>query len=51
MAPDRSEPSVQEHLDENHHLDESRVGSTKEELYLVGYMCKSSYHLGEMRNS
>ena len=51
MVVARSEPSVQEHIDQYHHLDESRVGSTKEELDLVGDTRKSSCYLGEMRNS
>ena len=51
MVVARSEPSVQEHLDHDHHLDECRVGSTKEELDLVGDTRKSACYLGKTRNS
>ena len=52
MVVARSEPSarVQERLHQDHHLDESRVGRTKDELDLVGDTCKSLFYLGEMRN-
>ena len=35
MVTSRSEPSIRDHLD-NHHLEESRVGSTKDVLDRVG---------------
>ena len=38
----RSEASVQEHL-EDHHLDESRAGDTKDVLDRVGDTSKSSF--------
>ena len=51
MVVARSESRVQERIDQDHHLDESILGSMKEELDLVGDTCKSSCYLGEMRNS
>ena len=42
MVVARSEASVQEHL-KDHHLDESRVGDTKDVLDRVGDTSKSSF--------
>ena len=37
MVVARSEPTVQKHFGQEHHLDESRVGSTKEEKTRVSH--------------
>ena len=43
MVLTKSEPSVPEHLDKDHYLDESRVGHTKDVLDCVGDTSKSSF--------
>ena len=45
MVVSRSKPSVQEHLDKDHHLEESGVGSTKDMLDCVGDTGMCKYHL------